>query len=239
MDIINDGNTCYGIHPDDTAQFQPEHFAPLWWQRHNAITGQSHGRGVTWFVRLGQQERVLRHYYRGGLLGKWLHDRYLFTGFQHSRAVKEFQLLEQMRQQGLPVPRPCAVRLTHHGWFYRTDILLERIPAARDLVQHLRETALDAETWQTIGQMIRRFHDAQINHADLNSHNILLDTDGKAWLIDFDKGKQHQGEAWKTANLGRLLRSLRKEKALQPALHWQDNDWQALLRGYGKIPSKA
>ncbi|MBU0655721.1 MAG: 3-deoxy-D-manno-octulosonic acid kinase [Gammaproteobacteria bacterium] len=239
MDIITHGNTTYGIHPTYSARFQPEHFDPTWWQAQDAIIGQSQGRGITWFVRLGQREMVLRHYYRGGILGRLLHDRYLFNGFLRSRAVMEFRLLEQMRQQGLPVPRPCAVRLIRHGLIYRTDILLERITGARDLVHILQERALDMAEWQAIGRMIRHFHTANIDHADLNSHNILLDTDGKPWLIDFDKGKQRADGSWKQANLDRLLRSLRKEWELNPASYWQQSDWQALLAGYGRNGSSS
>ena len=122
MNIINDGSIIYGIHPDYAPHFHPEYFDPTWWQAQNAVVGQSRGRGITWFVRLGQQELVLRHYYRGGMVGKLLNDRYLFNGFQRSRAVMEFHLLEQMRTQGLPVPQVYAVRMIRHGLFYRTDI---------------------------------------------------------------------------------------------------------------------
>lgn len=239
MDIIHDGSTIYGIHPHYTTHFQPEHFDPIWWQKQDAIVGQSHGRGVTWFVHLGQQGLVLRHYYRGGIMGKLLHDRYGFTGFQRSRAVLEFHLLEQMRQYGLPVPQPCAVRLTRHGLFYRADILLERIPAAKDLVHRLQTHALTLSEWQAIGQAIRRFHDSNIDHADLNIHNILLDANNTPWLIDFDKSKQRNDGVWKQNNLDRLLRSFRKEQRLNPALHWQESDWQALLTGYGKMAASA
>ncbi|MBJ6609787.1 MAG: 3-deoxy-D-manno-octulosonic acid kinase [Candidatus Thiothrix moscowensis] len=239
MDIITDNNITYGIHPAYANRFQPEHFEPRWWQEQQAVIGQSHGRGVTWFVRLDTQELVLRHYYRGGMLGRLLHDRYLFNGFLRSRAVAEFRLLEMMRKQGLPVPQPCAVRLIRHGFFYRFDILLERIPHAHDLIHLLQTRPLTEQEWHTIGRTIRRLHDANIHHADLNSHNILLDAVGKAWLIDFDKGKQQADGDWKQANLDRLLRSFRKETGLNPALHWQASDWQALLAGYDRNDSSS
>jgi len=238
MDIINDNGVLYGIHPEYTAYFRPEHFLATWWQSQQAIIGQTHGRGTTWFVRLGQEELVLRHYYRGGMLGKLLNDRYLFTGFQRSRAVREFSLLCDMQQQGLPVPAPCAVRFMRQGLFYRTDILLKRIPQATNLVQLLQEHKLSSNTWQHIGHTIRRFHNAHINHSDLNSHNILLDQQHKAWLIDFDKSAKSAQKlssgagAWKKANLQRLLRSLQKEQAQHQPFYWQAQDWQALLAGY-------
>ncbi len=239
MDIITQGNTIYGIHPEYTASFRPEHFDPAWWKTQNAVTGQSTGRGITWFVKLAQRELVLRHYYRGGMIGRLLNDRYLYNNLQNSRAFAEFRLLEWMRNHGLPVPKPCAVRLIRNGLFYRTDILLKRIPDAQDLVKTLGETALTGSQWQTIGHVIRQFHDAGIYHSDLNSHNIMLDVKGQVWLIDFDKSRHRADGAWKETNLARLLRSFRKERSINPDLHWQESNWQTLLEGYGKNGSSS
>ncbi len=240
MDIITTHNTTYLLNPTYAPHFQPEHFEPAWWQAQHALVGQSHGRGITWFVQLGQQQGVLRHYYRGGWLGKWLHDRYLFTGWQRSRVAAEFRLLQTMQAQGLPVPTPWAARIQRHGLFYRADLLLQRIPDAHDVVSLLRTRPLSHTEWHTVGRTLHQLHRANIDHADLNSHNLLLDAAGKIWVIDFDKG-QHRttSGAWQHANMQRLQRSLRKELRLNPALHWQESDWQALLDGYGSIASKA
>lgn len=240
MDIITIRNTTYLLNPNYAAHFQAEHFEPAWWQAQNAVVGQSHGRGITWFVQLGQQQGVLRHYYRGGWLGKLLHDRYWFTGWQRSRAADEFRLLQTMQAQGLPVPTPWAARIQRYGLFYRADLLLQRIPDAHDVVSVLRTRPLSRDEWHTLGQTLQHLHRANIDHADLNSHNLLLDKAGKAWVIDFDKGKQHPaGGAWQVANMQRLQRSFRKELRLNPALHWQESDWQLLLEGYGNTFSKA
>ncbi len=240
MDIITIRNTTYLLNPNYAAHFQAEHFEPTWWQAQNAVVGQSHGRGITWFVQLGQQQGVLRHYYRGGWLGKLMHDRYWFTGWQRSRAADEFRLLQTMQAQGLPVPTPWAARIHRHGWFYRADLLLQRIPDAHDVVSVLRTRPLNRDEWHTLGETLQHLHRANIDHADLNSHNLLLDKAGKAWVIDFDKGKQHPaGGAWQVANMQRLQRSFRKELRLNPALHWQESDWQLLLEGYGNTFSKA
>ena len=233
MHLITHDHTTYGVSLHALARFQPEQFEPDWWQMQHAITGQSYGRGITWFVRLAEQELVLRHYYRGGLLGKWLQDRYWFNGITRSRAYQEFQLLTHMHAQGLPVPQPWAMRVQRSGLFYRMDILLERIPQATDLVQRLRQNPLSTEQWYAIGQTVKRFHQAGIYHDDLNAHNILLDHQERTWLIDFDKGKQQPAGTWQQANLQRLQRSLHKEATLHTPFHWQAaTDWQALLRGY-------
>lgn len=225
------GNVTYLLAPA-AVQFQPEWFLPSWWQSEGAVTGQAQGRGTTWFVQRDGQPLVLRHYYRGGLLGRWLHDRYLYTGITRSRVAREFSLLQHLQTQGLPVPVPWAARITRHGCYCRMDLLLERIPHARDLVNSLRSHPLQPQHWQQVGQTLQQFHAAGVYHADLNGHNILLDTNGKVWVIDFDRGQLRQPGPWQQANLQRLQRSLHKEADLYPGFHWQPDDWQALLKGY-------
>ena len=74
-------------------------------------------------------------------------------------------------------------------------------------------------------------HQAQVNHTDLNIHNILLDKQGKVWLIDFDKCYVQAGESWKNSNLQRLLRSFNKELNKRQ-IKWREADWQCLANAY-------
>jgi 3-deoxy-D-manno-octulosonic-acid transferase len=69
-------------------------------------------------------------------------------------------------------------------------------------------------------------------HSDLNCHNLLLDADGRAWIVDFDKCGIRSGEDWKAQNLERLLRSLRKEQGRRPGFHWDETGWDVLLQAY-------
>lgn len=240
MKIEHQTPHTYAINPQHYDLFTPQWFEVNWWQAQQAVIGFSQGRGITWFVRCKTYDLVLRHYYRGGLLGKILNDWYCFTGFKQSRAVQEYRLLQTMQALDLPVPTPWAVRLTRYGLCYKTDILLQRLENTQDLVHILQQQPLSAAQWYNIGATIQRFHQAGIYHADLNSHNILLDKADKVWLIDFDKGLQRSDHTWKAANLQRLYRSLRKEKGLQRTFHWQINDWSLLLAGYnGSTSAKA
>ena len=56
----------------------PRLFDPAWWQTHRQVVGSSIGRGVTWFVKDESRHLVLRHYYRGGMVGKLVRDRFWF-----------------------------------------------------------------------------------------------------------------------------------------------------------------
>ncbi|WP_373766283.1 3-deoxy-D-manno-octulosonic acid kinase [Glaesserella sp.] len=198
------------------------------------LLGCAKGRGTTWFLNTQAEfsvNSVLRHYYRGGLFGKFVKDRYWFNGNENTRAMKEFALLQQLHRWNLPVPRPIAVKITRQCCVYQADILLEKIDETQDLSQYLQTQSLTGEQYQQIGALIRQLHDHHVHHSDLNIHNILLDQQGKFWLIDFDKCRIQQGDGWKQANLDRLLRSFHKERQ-RLSIHFEVQDWKHLIAGY-------
>lgn len=210
-------------------------FAPQHWQQQQAVIGQSQGRNTAWFVQHQEYKFVLRHYYRGGLIGKLVTDKFSYQNVLHSRAMQEYALLRQLRRYQLPVPRPLAAHYRQTGLHYQSDIIIELIPGARDLATLLAtgETLSEVQ-WQQLGSLIARFHRHGVYHSDLNCHNILLDSEGCFWLIDFDKCALRAAGSWQQDNLARLLRSLHKERGLQPGFGWQPQQWQWLLQGYNR-----
>lgn len=214
-----------------------QYFRPDYWQQLNQVSGVSTGRNTVYFVVHDKTQMVLRHYYRGGLMGKLNRDLFWPVAPRRSRAMAEYSLLWQMHSWGLPVPRPCAALYQNMTLFglrygYRADILTERIEGATDLAQLLQRQALTDAQWQQLGSLIARFHRHGVYHSDLNCHNILLDSEGCFWLIDFDKCALRAAGSWQQDNLARLLRSLHKERGLQPGFGWQPEHWPWLLAGY-------
>ena len=206
-------------------------FEPSYWQQNGKVIGSAQGRGTTWFVQTESMPAALRHYLRGGLFGKWVADSYWFSGWEKTRSFQEFQLLQQLKESGVNVPRPIAACAVRNGLTYRADLLSEKVANARDLVAILQETPLSTEMYQKIGQEIIKMHNMQVNHTDLNIHNILIDDQQQVWIIDFDKCYQQSGESWKQGNLDRLKRSFVKEVGKRN-ISWQESDWQPLLAGY-------
>ena len=204
-----------------------------YWRSCNAIVGNASGRGTTWFIKLQSTIAALRHYHRGGLFGKIVRDQYLFLGLERTRSYAEFVLLQKLRSAGVNVPRPIAAKVEQIGLLYRADLLSEKIPEASDLVDKLQVERLSTDDYQKIGIEIRKMHDVGVNHTDLNIHNILLDSEGKVWIIDFDKCKQQSGNQWKERNLNRLLRSFRKELGKRK-IHWSEDDFESLMLGYNQ-----
>ena len=154
-------------------------FESAFWEKQQRITGSAKGRGTTYFLDtkdLFGVNTALRHYYRGGLWGKFNKDRYRFQSFTETRSVAEFQLLNQLHQAGVAVPKPIAARVKKGklGICYQADILIEKIENAQDLTALLQTQQLPNDIWQAIGKLIRQLHDLQICHTDLNAHNILV-----------------------------------------------------------------
>ncbi|MEN3159236.1 lipid IV(A) 3-deoxy-D-manno-octulosonic acid transferase [Alkalimonas sp. NCh-2] len=230
--VKQQGNAIYWFEPAFFQDISAEHFQSHWWQQQQAVIGSSAGRNTAYFVRHQQHNLVLRHYYRGGLVGKVLHDQFLMQPVQTSRAMQEYQLLSWMRQQGLAVPRPVAASYQRSGLIYRADLLIELIPDSKDLAAILQQRALSGSEWQAVGAAIAQMHQLGVYHSDLNCRNILLDGTGKVWLIDFDKCERRSMAAWTTQNLDRLLRSFNKEKGKLNPFFWQESDWQQLQTGY-------
>jgi len=213
---------------------EAKHFSPRYWQQQKAIAGNSTGRATVWFIQQGDHGMLLRHYYRGGLVGKVNKDRFWREPEQQSRAIKEFDLLTQLVEKGLPVPKPIAARMIKTGLFsYRADILVEVIPGAVDVFRLLRERQLPAKQWHALGAVVRRMHDENVYHSDLNCHNLMLDDHDSPWIVDFDKCGFKENGQWKQENLARLKRSLLKEKARNETFYWkQERDWPEFLTGY-------
>lgn len=208
-------------------------FSAAYWQQQQAVIGQSCGRNIAWFIRHNGTALVMRHYYRGGLIGKLVKDKFSYQSVLQSRAMQEFNLLRHMRRCGLPVPRPLAAQYCRSGLGYSADIMIELVNNSRDLAGILASgTILSPQQWRQLGQLIARFHQHKVYHSDLNCHNILLDQQGRFWLIDFDKCSLRQPGNWQQANLDRLLRSLEKERGLHGGFCWQQTQWPALLQGY-------
>ncbi|MEZ9661132.1 MULTISPECIES: 3-deoxy-D-manno-octulosonic acid kinase [unclassified Vibrio] len=211
-----------------------EAFDANFWQLKNMVVGQAQGRGTTWFIQLETTQAALRHYRRGGLLGKLINDHYLYLGEKRVRSFQEFLLLQVLIDNKVNVPRPIAARVVRKGLVYQADLLSEKVPNASDLVDCLTKSVLDKQTYQNIGSEIRKMHNAQVNHTDLNIHNILVDVQEQVWLIDFDKCFQQSGNSWKKSNLERLKRSFIKEKGKR-RIQWQESDWTELMIGYDDI----
>lgn len=211
-----------------------ELFSPSYHAAQGMICGRATGRGTTYFLTAGTGEWVLRHYRRGGLPAKIFRDLYLGTHPEHSRAWKEWRLLTNLYQRNFPVPRPVAAGTDISGFFYRCDLITERISDVASLAELFNRGRMSEPLWHKVGACIRMFHDAGVYHADLNAQNILLDENQAVFLIDFDRCEIRDSDWWKNSNLKRLHRSLSKLAARSVDGSVAERDWGQLMAGYGR-----
>lgn len=218
---------------------EPHHYAidetwfdPEFWLAQNKVYAQKKGRATAYFFQHHALKAVLRHYWRGGLVGKLLSDQYLYFGIKNTRVYREFALLCHLQQQGLPVPSPIAAYIKRSGIIYRGDIITQAIENAVSLCELLTQNSLTQKQLEAVGKCIGEFHRAGVYHADLNINNILFSGD-KVYLIDFDRGElRTAAKAWQQQNMARLARSFTKEASRQNAFYWQADHWQMLLNAY-------
>jgi 3-deoxy-D-manno-octulosonic acid kinase len=183
-------------------------FDPDWWRARDAVLAQLGGRGQALAVKSSLGEAVLRVYHRGGLVRHLSRSRYVFTGSDRTRPFAEWRVNRGLLDVGLPVPEPLAAAFERQGPFYRGALLTRRIPDAEPLPKAAGR--MESEDWRNLGEMLGKAAGAGLRHPDLNANNILMDSGGKFWLLDFDR-------AWIADNafdpgpmIGRLQRSMKK-----------------------------
>jgi 3-deoxy-D-manno-octulosonic acid kinase len=208
-------------------------FDPGYWDAQHKTVDRRFGRSTAYFFEENDVTHVLRHYWRGGVIGKFIRDSYLFTGIRRSRVYRELELLSTLDEMQLPIGKPIAAILTRHGLFYRGSVITQAIPSSFNLLEILRQRELTDTEIVAVARMLANFHRKGVDHADLNIGNVLLDTDGQPYLVDFDRGRiRKPNPSWQRTNIRRLERSFTKQKHLNPGLLWTVDHWQLLMTTY-------
>ena len=200
------------------------------------LSGESErGRKKSIFFKIDGQEYMLKHYHRGGMAAHFLKDYYFYMGHRRVHVFREWRLLHQLQRWHLPVPTPCAASYTFRLVFYTADMILGSCRPARPVSSLLCEQDIEERHWQLIGKTIRRFHNKNVFHADLNAHNILLLPEkDQVFLVDFDRSFIcKKRNSWQQSNLDRLSRSLEKlHKEHGSSFHYSADNFSALVDAY-------
>ena len=220
--------------PQIIREMSAQRFTPDGWLHAEPLGGAlgSAGRGSTLLVGNIPRQFVLRHYLRGGLVGRLVRDRYVYTGEDSTRPFREWRLLAKLAARGLNVPRPAAARYRRRGLFYTADIITVRIPGIRPLSAAVTGERRGAEFWTGIGRALSAFHAAGVFHADMNAYNVQVDEQERVWLLDFDRGRLRPAGPWQQRTLARLERSLVKIRGLDSRVNFTKENWEQLLSGY-------
>ncbi len=188
-------------------------FDPEYWHGQGGATLMDSGRGASWKVSTTAGSALLKHYLRGGQMARITRDRYVFTGWERSRALREWHLLAQMQAMNLPVPQPLAALCSQQGQFYTAALLCRYIEQARRLPVALQDCKpVQAETLlRNVLYALETLHSAGVYHPDMNFGNVLVDAADKIWLIDFDRARwQRPGTLMHRRSLPRMQARLQR-----------------------------
>lgn len=176
------------------------------------------GRGAVYAVPLpGNATRVVvRHNRHGGAFAALTRDLF----FPPTRAPRELALSRALRERGVPTPEILAYAVYPPvGLLQRSDVCTHEIAPSRDLAavivrQHADSRFGGLDMAATLVATLAR---AGARHQDLNAKNILI-SDNLAYVLDVDRVSFGQPPAAALEkNLARLVRSLRKWRALHAA----------------------
>jgi 3-deoxy-D-manno-octulosonic acid kinase len=166
------------------------------WDRALGCRGEATGRGATARLELPSGARlVLKRLRRGGIVGGLWRDR--FPGPR--RLLDNLRLPLVALARGVATPRPAALLVVggppglFRGW-----LAVEEVSDARDLATRFRSSSPPTrEELSRVMALVRRMHDAGLEHHDLNLGNLLLRDAAQgadsAWVIDLDGGRLHEG----------------------------------------------
>lgn len=179
------------------------------------------GRGAAYAVPLPDDAArvVVRHSRHGGLLAPLTGDRFLAP----TRAPHELRTALRLSAAGVATPEMIAYTTYPAGRLLRrSDVATREIPEGTDLAA-LLATALGpsdrAAVLHATAELLRALARAGARHPDLNIANVLIATDARgarrALVLDVDRIRfgRPGDPAIGAANLRRLLRSARKQRA--------------------------
>lgn len=231
--VVSSGKVHQIFDAERYVDFDESWFERRRWEMEGAVIHSRTGRGAVLMLERGSETWVYRHYHRGGIPARFVYDHYLWTGLERSRPFREWRLLKRMYGQSLPVPRPVAARAVQFGPVYQADLITVLLPETRPLSSILSEAKVEVGIWSKIGMMLRKFHDRGVDHPDLTAHNILVDTRGDVFLVDFDNADLKEAGQWRQSRMSRLQRSLRKV-ALETGTQFDESAWDLLYSAYGE-----
>jgi glycosyltransferase 2 family protein len=88
-----------------------------------------------------------------------------------------------------------------------SGLLVQRLIPGRSL-EEADPAAVGDATLKAAWEEVARLHQAGIAHGDLGRHSVVVDADGRPWLVDFDHATAVAPERLRQADLAELLISL-------------------------------
>lgn len=194
------------------------------------------GRGGIFFFsgRRVPAPIVVRQYRHGGFWRFLSRARF----FSPERFFLEFRTHQCVQTLGILVPEAVAVivvKKEQQPFFVGGYFVTFRLPDCQTLPDFLQSASsqIRLEIFFKLGRYLNELHEHGIFYTDMHIKNILLNSVGEPFLIDFDKSRNFENplsERFRIKNLRRFLRSLDKYSMRGGRL--VDSDRAAFLLAY-------
>lgn len=188
------------------------------------------GRTRHALIRTGDEAWMLKAYRRGGWLGRWNSSRY----WGRARFLEELRVAALAESFGVSTAEVLALILEPAGLgSLRAWLVTRYLPGVRPLHEYLGDR-VGGHIFYAAGKVVRRMHEAEIDHHDLHVGNIMasVEADGShALIVDWDRARARAVDSWSPyANLIRLWRSVQKGRLRDSRL--LHRSMRAFVRGY-------
>ena len=141
------------------------------------------------------------------------------------RTIHEPQLIHEAKKAGVPTPTVFLVDLKN------ATVIMEFIEGKQ--VKQLLNEVTTSERQQLclkIGELIGMLHENGIIHGDLTTSNMILDSEGKIFFVDFGLGEKTKELEARGVDLHLMKRALQSTH-----FRFTEECFDAIIRGYSKV----
>jgi len=209
-EIIKNKNIYIQYNPDVFDNFSSKLFNTDYISKEGLIKSVADGRGKVLELQYKNERYFLKHYIRGGLAAKFSYDSYIFSSLSSTRAIKEYNMLNIMKEQGLPVPKAAALQIITNRFTYKANLITCKIDNKGTLYEFIINKKMNHDLWNKLYMTLEQFYQKNVYHSDLNSKNIIIDKDNNIYLLDFDNSYFFYEKKLFRKSVLRLERSLKK-----------------------------
>ena len=141
------------------------------------------------------------------------------------RTAHEPRLMHEAKKAGVPTPIIFLVDMK------KATIIMEFVDGKQ--VKQLLDEVSESQRRQLclkIGELIGRLHKHGIIHGDLTTSNMILDTDGKIFFVDFGLGEKTSELEARGVDLHLMRRALESTH-----FRFAEECFNAVIEGYSKV----
>ena len=141
------------------------------------------------------------------------------------RTAHEPRLMHEAKKAGVPTPIIFLVDMK------KATIIMEFVDGKQ--VKQLLDEVSESQRRQLclkIGELIGRLHEHGIIHGDLTTSNMILDSDGKIFFVDFGLGEKTSELEARGVDLHLMRRALESTH-----FRFAEECFNAVIEGYSKV----